>query len=257
MRRGDTGRGDVGRVVVVVPTYDEAQTLPGLVARLRAAVPEADVLVVDDASPDGTGDVADALAAADPQVRVRHRAGKEGLGRAYVDAFGFALEQGYDVVVECDADGSHRPEELRRLLAALRDADLVLGSRWVPGGQVLRWPRSRRWLSRGGTTVVRLALRLPLADATGGYRAFRADLLRRLGLEEVVSAGYCFQVDLAVRAVAAGARVVEVPITFEERTAGRSKMDTSIIVEALARVLWWSVTGRRLPRTGVGEVTGS
>ena len=237
----------LGRVVVVVPTYDERATLPGTLARLRRAVPAADVLVVDDASPDGTGEVADALATADPRVHVLHRPGKQGLGLAYVAGFGWALRRGYDVVVEMDADGSHQPEQLPDLLAAMarepRPA-LVLGSRWVPGGRVENWPRRREVLSRVGNAYTRLAIGLPVRDATAGFRAYRADVLAALPLAEVASQGYCFQVDMALRVDDAGGRVVEVPITFVERTQGRSKMSRQIVVEALVRVTAWGVRRR-------------
>lgn len=243
-----------GRVLVVVPTYDEALTLPGTLARLRAAVPDADVLVVDDASPDGTGDLADAAAAADPGVHVLHRAGKEGLGAAYVAGFGWGLAAGYDVLVEMDADGSHRPEQLPSLLAALGPvgaaagerggADLVIGSRWVPGGRVENWPRRRELLSRAGNAYVRLALGLRLGDATAGFRAYRAAALRAVDLASVESHGYCFQVDMAWRVARGGGRVVEVPITFVERTAGRSKMSRAIVTEALWKVTAWGVRRR-------------
>ncbi|MGY1844537.1 polyprenol monophosphomannose synthase [Modestobacter sp. SYSU DS0875] len=239
-----------GPVLVVIPTYEEVGNLGTVLDRLHAAVPGAHVLVVDDASPDGTGELADARAAEDERVHVLHRAGKQGLGPAYVAGFHWAAEHGYAVVVEMDADGSHPPERLPALLAALADADLVLGSRWVPGGRVLDWPRHRLAISRIGNLYTRWALRLPLADATGGFRAARADLLARLPFDQVASQGYCFQVDWAWRAVRSGARVVEVPITFSERTVGRSKMSGSIVGEALARVTWWGVLDRladRLP----------
>lgn len=236
------------RTLVVIPTYDERTTLPTTLAALRAAVPDADVLVVDDASPDGTGDVANAWAARDPHVRVLHRSGKLGLGGAYVAGFGWALERGYDVVVEMDADGSHRAEDLPAILARLDRADLVLGSRWVPGGRVVNWPRHRRWLSRVGNTYTRWALGLPLHDATGGFRAYRAAALAGLGLGDVASQGYCFQIDMARRVLAAGHRVVEVPITFVERVEGRSKMSRAIVVEALLRVTAWGAR-RRMQQT--------
>jgi dolichol-phosphate mannosyltransferase len=169
------------------------------------------------------------------------RQGKEGLGAAYLAGFAWALDAGYDVIVEMDADGSHQPEQLPDLLAALRDADLVLGSRWVTGGGVVNWPKSREVLSRGGNAYTRIMLGVPLRDATGGYRAFRASTLRSLELDEVASQGYCFQVDLAWRAVQRGMRVTEVPITFVERTAGTSKMSQRIVVEALWRVTVWGV----------------
>lgn len=228
-------------VLVVVPTYDERLNIERTIARLRAAVPQAHALVVDDASPDGTGEVADRLAAQDPQVHVLHRLGKQGLGAAYLAGFDWGLSRGYEVLVEMDADGSHQPEQLPRLLAALEDADLVLGSRWVPGGSVVNWPRSRELLSRGGNSYVRIALGLGLRDATGGFRAFRRATLEKLDLDGVASQGYCFQVDLARRAVERGARVVEVPIEFVERELGVSKMTGRIVREALWRVTVWGL----------------
>jgi glycosyltransferase involved in cell wall biosynthesis len=232
------------RILVCIPTYDERDNLPGTLARLRAAVPEADVLVLDDASPDGTGEIADRLAASDPQLSVLHRTGKNGLGAAYVAGFVHALQHGYDVVVEMDADGSHTPEELPRLLSALQDADVVLGSRWMPGGEVRNWPRSRLLLSRGGNAYVRAVLGMPLTDATGGFRAYRASFLRSLALDTVSSQGYCFQVDLVWRAWRQGRRIVEVPITFVERERGTSKMSREIVAEALWRVTLWGVQTR-------------
>jgi dolichol-phosphate mannosyltransferase len=230
---------DLGRIVVVIPTYNEKENLELIVARTRAALPEVHVLVADDNSPDGTGDIADALAAADDHIQVMHRAGKQGLGAAYLAGFEWALENGFDVVVEMDADGSHQPEQLHRLLDKLRTADLVLGSRYVTGGSVVNWPKSREVLSRGGNVYTRIMLGVPLKDATGGYRAFRASTLRTLDLEGVESKGYCFQVDLARRAVRAGLRVAEVPIEFVERELGDSKMDQRIVTEALWRVTVW------------------
>jgi len=232
---------DLGRILVIIPTFNERETLPVIVRRLRAAVPEAHILVADDNSPDGTGRQADELAGADENIHVMHRLGKEGLGAAYLAGFAWALQSGYDVVVEMDADGSHQPEQLPRLLDALRSADLVLGSRWVPGGRTENWPASRQLISRGGTAYTRLALGVPIHDATGGYRAFRADTLRQLDLHEVASQGYCFQIDLAWRAVQRGLTVREVPITFVERTAGASKMSRKIVAEALWRVTLWGI----------------
>jgi dolichol-phosphate mannosyltransferase len=240
----DESFADLGRIVVIVPTYNERENLERIVGRVRASVPEAHVLVADDNSPDGTGAIADRLAADDDHVQVMHRRGKEGLGAAYLAGFDWALQNGYDVVVEMDADGSHQPEQLPRLLAALRDADLVLGSRWVPGGSVVNWPKSRELLSRGGSLYTRLMLGVPMKDATGGYRAFRADTLRKLDLTGVESAGYCFQVELGWRAVQAGLRVREVPIEFVERELGDSKMDQKIVAEALWRVTVWGAQDR-------------
>ncbi|MFJ9584797.1 polyprenol monophosphomannose synthase [Streptomyces acidicola] len=234
--------------LVVIPTYNERENLPDIVERVRTSVPSAHVLVVDDDSPDGTGRLADSIAALDEQVHVLHRQGKRGLGAAYIAGFGWGLEQGYDILVEMDADGSHRPEELPRLLAALDEgtgADLVIGSRWVPGGRVVNWPRSREILSRGGNAYTRLMLGLPVRDVTGGYRAYRATTLRELALDEVASQGYCFQVDLTLRTACAGLRITEVPITFVERVRGNSKMSRAIVLEALRRVTVWGVGLRR------------
>ncbi|WP_258023971.1 polyprenol monophosphomannose synthase [Streptomyces bambusae] len=247
---GERTRGPLGTVLVIIPTYNEAENIGPIVARVRKSVPEAHVLVADDNSPDGTGKLADELAAADDHVHVLHRTGKEGLGAAYLAGFAWGLERGHGVLVEMDADGSHQPEELPRLLTALAGADLVLGSRWVPGGRVVNWPKSREFLSRGGSTYSRLMLGVPIRDVTGGYRAFRRETLEGLGLSEVASAGYCFQVDLARRAVAKGFRVVEVPITFVEREFGDSKMSRDIVVEALWRVTQWGLSARAARLTG-------
>ncbi|MGY2084787.1 polyprenol monophosphomannose synthase [Blastococcus sp. SYSU DS0539] len=232
------------RVLVIIPTYNEIENLERVLERLHASVPDADALVVDDGSPDGTGALADKLAIADPRVHVLHRTEKAGLGRAYVAGFGWARERGYDVLVEMDADGSHAPEQLPDLLAALADADLVLGSRYVDGGRVEDWPVHRLLLSRVGNRYTRWVLRLPLRDATGGFRAARAELIDRLPFDEVASEGYCFQVDWAWRALRSGARITEVPITFTERALGRSKMSGSIVREAWARVTVWGVQDR-------------
>jgi len=235
---------DHPRVVVIIPTYNESENLPIILDRLFDSVPQAHALVVDDGSPDGTGDIADKRAAEDPRIRVLHRSSKEGLGAAYIAGFRWALESEYDVIVEMDADGSHAPEQLPRLLAALGHADLVLGSRWVPGGSVVNWPKSREFLSRGGNLYTRLALGIGLHDATGGYRAYRRQVLQTIELSGVASQGYCFQVDLAWRAVQAGFRVVEVPITFAERERGESKMSGNIVREALIRVTEWGAEHR-------------
>jgi dolichol-phosphate mannosyltransferase len=207
-------------------------------------VPSAHALVVDDGSPDGTGELAEKIAGVDPRVHVLRRTAKAGLGPAYVAGFRWARRHGYDVVVEMDADGSHAPEQLPQLLAALENADLVLGSRYVPGGAVADWPVHRLLLSRLGNRYTRWALRLPLSDATGGYRAARGELIDALPFDDVSSQGYCFQVDWAWRAVRAGARVAEVPITFTERAFGRSKMSRSIVKEALVRVTVWGLQDR-------------
>ena len=249
-------RPPLGRVLVIVPTYDEVDNLGPIADRLREAVPAAHLLVVDDDSPDGTGRLAHRQAAADERVHVLHRTQKTGLGAAYIAGFAWAREHGYDVCVEMDADGSHAPEQLPRLLAALEHADVVLGSRWVPGGEVVNWPRSREVLSRGGNAYTRIMLGLPLRDATGGFRAYRRAVLDALPLHQVASQGYCFQVDLAWQAWRAGHEVVEVPITFVERERGESKMSRSIVVEALWRVTWWGVRSRRSHRALPAHVQG-
>jgi dolichol-phosphate mannosyltransferase len=231
-------------VAVIIPTYNERDNLDSIVARTRQAVPAADILIVDDNSPDGTGDMAEKLALTDSQVNVLHRTEKGGLGAAYLAGFDWALNRGYGVLVEMDADGSHNPDELPALLSALAQADLVIGSRWVRGGTVRNWPRSRAVLSRGGNAYARIMLGLSVHDATGGYRVYRADTLRAIGLNDVRSQGYCFQIELTLRTVRAGLSVAEVPITFTERTQGTSKMNRAIVAEALWRVTLWSVTRR-------------
>jgi dolichol-phosphate mannosyltransferase len=237
-------RPPIGKIVVLIPTYNERENLPLIVSRLRAAVPGADVLVLDDNSPDGTGAVADRLAAEDGQVHVLHREGKNGLGAAYLAGFAWALDKGYDVLVEMDADGSHQPEQLPTILAALADADVVLGSRWVHGGSVINWPIHRKALSVGGNLYTRVLLGMPIGDATGGYRAYRASALRSMDLQDVASAGYCFQVDLVWRAVRRGLTVVEAPITFVERTIGDSKMSHDIMRESLRSITSWGLRHR-------------
>ena len=233
------------RVLVIVPTYNELDNIEHTLGRLRRAVPEADVLVVDDGSPDGTGKIADALAQDDAQIHVLHRSAKNGLGAAYIAGFDWALDAGYDVLVEMDADGSHPPEQLPRLLAALAHADVVLGSRWIPGGKVVNWPASRHVISRGGNLYTRLALGAKIKDITGGYRAYRREVLEGVDYANVASQGYCFQVDLAWRALRGGYRVVEVPITFVERERGESKMSKDIVREALVRVTEWGAEYRK------------
>ncbi len=233
---------------MVVPTYNEAANLAWVVGRLRAAQPDVDVLVVDDASPDGTGEVADRLAIADPAVSVVHRTSKEGLGAAYLHGFRVALDAGYDVLGEMDADGSHQPEQLQRLVDALADADLVIGSRWVPGGSVTNWPLRRQALSRGGNLYVRLLLGIDVRDATAGYRLYRREALEKIELETVRSTGYVFQTDLAARVVRAGMVVREVPIEFVERVRGDSKMGPAVAAESLRRITAWGLgeRGRQL-----------
>jgi dolichol-phosphate mannosyltransferase len=235
----------LGRVVMVVPTYNEADNLGWVVGRLRAAEPDVDVLVVDDNSPDGTGAVADELAATDSTVHVLHRSAKGGLGAAYLAGFAWALAAGYDVVGEMDADGSHQPEQLHRLLEALLDADLVIGSRYVPGGSVVNWPLRREALSRGGNLYVRMLLGISIRDATAGYRVFRRSALEKIDLGSVESAGYVFQTDLVTRCLRAGLTVREVPIEFVERVRGDSKMSGAVAAESLRRITLWGLRERR------------
>ncbi|GHG40244.1 dolichol-phosphate mannosyltransferase [Sinomonas cellulolyticus] len=233
------------RILTIIPTYNELDSLPKTLGRLRSAVPASDVLVADDNSPDGTGALADRIAAEDSQVHVLHRKGKEGLGAAYIAGFRWALERDYDVIVEMDADGSHRPEQLPALLAAVDEgADLVIGSRWVKGGSVVNWPFYRQLISRTGSTYARLMLGLPLKDITAGYRAFRRTTLEKLDFDAVESRGYGFQVDLAWRVVKMGLKVVEVPVTFVERELGSSKMSGNIVVEAMLNVTRWGLAER-------------
>jgi dolichol-phosphate mannosyltransferase len=230
-----------GRVVIVMPTYNERQNLEIIAGRIREAVPDADLLVVDDNSPDGTGDLADKLAEKDPRVRVMHRMEKAGLGRAYVAGFTWALESGYDLIVEMDADGSHRPEDLPRLLATSGQADAVIGSRYVPGGTVVNWPKSREFLSKGANIYNRIMLGVRVKDATGGFRVYRAATLQKIDLNGIESAGYCFQIDMTLRVLQGGMQIREVPITFVERERGASKMSNSVIIEAFTRVARWGL----------------
>ncbi len=236
---------DLGPGVMVLPTYNEADNLAWILGRLRAAQPKLDVLVVDDESPDGTGRIAEALAAADPQIHVEHRAAKGGLGAAYRHGFAWAMRHGYEVIGEMDADGSHQPEQLGLLLDALPEADLVIGSRWVPGGSVVNWPHHREALSRGGNLYVRFLLGISVRDATAGFRLFRRATLEKLDLDLVRSAGYVFQTDLVARTLHAGLTVVEVPIEFVERVRGESKMSGSVAAESLLRITAWGVQERR------------
>jgi dolichol-phosphate mannosyltransferase len=229
---------------MVIPTYNEAENLPDIVARVRRAVPDVDILVVDDGSPDGTGELADRLAADDSQLRVLHRTVKQGLGAAYREGFQVALDAGYDVIGEMDADGSHQPEQLPLLLDAIGRADLVIGSRWVPGGSVVNWPWSRRALSRAGNLYTRLLLGIRVRDATAGFRLFRRETLTAIGLDRVQSLGYVFQVELVYRALRAGLRVEEVPIEFVERVRGDSKMTPEVARESLVRITRWGVSQR-------------
>ncbi|NTV40559.1 MAG: polyprenol monophosphomannose synthase, partial [Demequinaceae bacterium] len=225
----------------IIPTYNEIESLPRQVEGVRMAAPEADILVVDDGSPDGTGDWAEANTNADDHVYVMHRKAKQGLGVAYRAGFAWALERHYDVIVEMDADGSHRARDLPLLLAEAGEHDLVIGSRWVSGGRVENWPLHRKFLSTNANRYVRLALGIPVKDATAGFRAYKAATLRQLDLEAVESQGYCFQVDMTWRTILSGGSVAEVPITFVERDLGASKMSGAIIREALTKVTLWGI----------------
>jgi dolichol-phosphate mannosyltransferase len=234
---------------VVLPTFDEADNLPGISVAILEALPGATLLVVDDSSPDGTGELAEQLAAADPRIRVRHRPGKQGLGRAYLDGFGDALEGGAQVVVQMDADWSHDPATLPALVEPVvaDRGDLVIGSRYVRGGGVEDWGMVRRVISRGGSLFARLVLGLAPHDLTGGFKAWRAETLEAVPFDGIRAGGYVFQIEMTYRASRQGARVVEVPITFRDRRAGQSKMSRRIIVEALFVVIglrWDELRGR-------------
>ncbi|MDK4243265.1 polyprenol monophosphomannose synthase [Corynebacterium pseudodiphtheriticum] len=233
------------KTLVIIPTYNEKENLPRIVGRLRKAQSDVNVLVVDDNSPDGTGELADKLASTDEQVHVLHRAGKGGLCGAYVAGFIWGLERDYQVLCEMDADGSHAPEQLHLLLDAIDNGeDAVIGSRYVPGGKVVNWPKNREWLSRGGNAYISLALGAGLSDMTAGYRAYRREVLEAIDLEELSNAGYIFQVDLARRAIQAGFVIAEVPITFTEREYGESKLDGSFVTDSLAEVTKWGLAHR-------------
>jgi dolichol-phosphate mannosyltransferase len=242
---------------MVIPTYNEVANLEWIVGRLLRAQPEVDVLIVDDESPDGTGRVADELAEADARVHVLHRAAKGGLGAAYLHGFAWALDEGYDVIGEMDADGSHQPEELHLLRGALEHADLVIGSRWIPGGSVRNWPVQRELLSRGGNAYVRLLLGIDVRDATAGFRLFRRATLDKIDLHQVRSTGYVFQTDMVARTLQAGLTVREVPIEFVERVRGESKMSPAVAAESLRRITSWGLRERveqlRRTRSGRGE----
>lgn len=225
--------------IVCLPTYDEAENLRPMVAAILAEVPRVEILVVDDDSPDGTGRIADELAAADRRVHVLHRARKEGLGKAYVAAFGWALARDYGLVLEMDCDFSHAPRYLPGLIAAAEEADLVLGSRYVAGGGTVNWGLGRKLLSRFGSLYARTILGLAIRDLTGGFKCFRREVLEAIDLASVECSGYAFQVELTYRAVRKGFRVRELPIVFEERRVGQSKMSGRIVLEAVRKV--WSI----------------
>jgi dolichol-phosphate mannosyltransferase len=247
-------------VLVVLRTYNEAENIDHVLRRIRAALPDAGVLVVDDGSPDGTATMAEKLGDELGNIDVLRRSVKSGLGSAYRAGFAWGLERGWDAFVEMDADLSHEPEALPALIAPLRDGvDLVVGSRYVPGGSIPNWRWHRRVLSQGGNVYAALLLRLHVADSTSGFRAYRAEALRRIDLGAVRAEGYGFQIEMVHQVLRHGGQVTEVPIRFVDRVEGKSKMSMHIVVEALLLVTWWSakeagrvlVRGRR-PRTGKG-----
>jgi dolichol-phosphate mannosyltransferase len=248
---------DAERFLIVLPTYEERDNLPRVVEQIEAVRPalpfDGDVLVVDDSSPDGTGDLADELAAERPWMHVLHRPRKDGLGPAYVAGFGWALEREYSHVLEMDCDLSHPPAALPAMLEASRHADLVLGSRYVAGGGVEGWPASRRVISRGGCLYARTVLGVRLHDLTGGFKCFRRWVLESLDLSDVHAGGYAFQIELTYRALRLGARIVEVPIVFTDRRLGRSKMSRDIVVETVWKVPWLRL---RAVRGQLGERPG-
>lgn len=240
--------------LVVVPTYNERDNIEAICRRILRASDRVDVLIADDGSPDGTGDIADRLAEENERVNVLHRAEKQGLGPAYLAGFAWAREHGYDTAFEFDADGSHQPEEINRFLDELDDgADLVIGTRWMPGGRIKNWPFHRVLISRAGTLFAQIMLKTGLKDITSGYRGIRLSLLDRIGAHHLSSHGYCFQIEMAWRAELSGADVRMVPITFIEREKGASKMSTGIVIEAMWRVLAWGI-GYRL--ASIAEVLG-
>jgi glycosyltransferase involved in cell wall biosynthesis len=233
------------RSLIVLPTYQEAATVATVLRRIRAAVPGAHVLVVDDASPDGTADLAEAVGAELGGIDVMRRHRKSGLGSAYRDGMGWGLDRGFEVLVEMDADLSHDPADLPRLIGAVEDgADLALGSRYVPGGSIPAWSLVRRLLSQQGNRYAAAILRLPVSDATSGFRAYRATAVAAVDLERVRADGYGFQIEMVHRVAGLGGKLVELPISFTERTEGQSKMSTRIVFEALVLVTWWGVRDR-------------
>jgi dolichol-phosphate mannosyltransferase len=238
------------RTLVIIPTYNERENLPTIVSRLFDNAADVNLLIVDDGSPDGTGDLADEMAARDPRIFAMHRPSKLGLGSAYTQGFGWGLERGYDILVEMDADGSHPAQTLPLILRSMGAEStagspaLVIGSRWVAGGSVVNWPRSREILSRTANAYARFALGIQVKDSTAGFRAYRADVLAAMDLTTVDSYGYCFQIDMALRVIDAGHTVLEVPIVFREREIGESKMSRAIVLEAMWKVTLWGATRR-------------
>lgn len=243
----------LGRVLVIIPTYNEAENVELITDRLRTAVPAAHILIADDNSPDGTGRIAEELAAADDHIQVLHRPGKEGLSAAYLASFRWGLDHGYDVLIEFDADGSHQPEQLHRLLDALvAGADMVKGSRWVKGGSVVNWPLHREVLSRAGSLWTRLMLGMPIKDVTGGLNAFKRETLKRI-IDDIEAEGYGIQRDLTWHTYQAGLQVIEVPIDFKERERGNSKMTSDVFFEALKQTTRMGINHRLGQLRGLGR----
>ncbi|MBP1302432.1 MULTISPECIES: polyprenol monophosphomannose synthase [unclassified Curtobacterium] len=248
-------RNTEAKPLVIVPTYNEAENIKDIAARILETVPSAGLLVVDDGSPDGTGDLVEEMARTDERVHLLRRSGKLGLGTAYVAGFRWGLEHGYDLLVEMDADGSHPADRLPALIAAVADADpsddvlLAIGSRWMRGGSVVDWPKRREFLSRGANTYARIMLGIDVHDITAGFRVYRADAIARMDLGSIDSKGYCFQIDMTIRTHDLGGRIVEVPIRFRDRIHGVSKMSKDIIVEAMVRTTQWGLQRRFRPRS--------
>jgi len=244
--RGSLSIGE--RALVIVPTYNEFENIPRIVPRILSQDSRFEVLVVDDNSPDGTGKLADEMAAEEPRIHVLHRPGKQGLGKAYLAGFQWALERNYDFIFEMDADFSHDPAHLPEFLAAIKDADLVLGSRYRQGKvTVVNWPMTRLILSYMANIYARAITGLELGDATGGFKCFRRGVLQAIPLDKVRSNGYAFQIEMSFRAWKRGFRIVEIPIVFHDRTEGESKMSKGIVREAIWmvwRLRWWGLTGR-------------
>ena len=240
------------RALICLPTYNERENLGPITEAILAAAPDVDVLVIDDGSPDGTGLLADELAAREPRVHVLHRAKKEGLGKAYLAGFDWALARDYALVLEMDADFSHDPGHLPAMLAKAQEADLVLGSRYVPGGGTVNWGLGRKILSRGGSLYARTILGVRIRDLTGGFKCFRREVLEAIELGTVECSGYAFQIELTYRAILRGFRVAEIPIVFADRRVGQSKMSRRIVLEAIGKV--WGMRGSAFARRPADKI---
>lgn len=229
------------KVLVIIPTFQESQNIVSLLERLFSVAPEVSALVVDDSSPDGTGEIVKKLSQGNDRINLLTNKNKVGLGKAYVEGFKWGLKREFDIFVEMDADGSHAPEQIWSILDNLHESDVSLGSRWVPGGKIENWPLSRQLLSKGGNFYVRVMLGFAIKDATGGYRAYHRRVLESIDLDSINSQGYCFQVDMVKRSLALGFKVCESPILFSEREAGSSKMSKKIVLEAFLRIGFWGL----------------